>query len=106
MPYMNQKWQKSKKKSKENQFGLVERIYQNKVQKNVLVSTALLEWEYVARLIHLTSIYILINKKDTNLLWNLQHCQVNQIMTLKKIISKLYVKYFTRWDLNSHYTSV
>lgn len=86
MPYMNQKWQAvQKKKSTENQFGLVERIYQNKGQKNgVLVSTALLEWEYVARLSHLTSIYILINKKDTNLLWNFQHCQENQIMSLKR----------------------
>lgn len=61
-------------------------------QKNVvLVSTALLEWERVARLSHLTWTYILINKKGTNLLWHLQHHQADQILMLLKMLSKLYV---------------
>lgn len=61
-------------------------------QKNVvLVSTALLEWERIARLSHLTWTYILINKKGTNLLWHLQHHQADQILMLLKMLSKLYV---------------
>lgn len=88
---------KKKKIVQEKEFGLVERIHQNKSQKNgVLVSTVLLEWECVATLSHLTSIYILINKKGTNLLWHFQHCQVDQIPMLIEVLSKPYVNALCR----------